>query len=214
MNDPAFGHKVKEFIASNWDESLLTPYYKSRVALNTSSIFIPKLDAADGPKAFGVEREVEPNRYLIWYRVTASPPQDGTYHFVGGADDIIVVRVDGKTVFDGSLDAMWSERSKETTYPLKTGMGSFGVLSVGVPFHASAGKPMKIDVLIGEWPGGISSYFLLIEKEKHTYEKQSNGAPLLPIFQLNSDPLTPKGLFPPFSPTPEPWEGTVDNLTQ
>jgi hypothetical protein len=213
--DPSNYHKkITQFIKANWDPGFLAQYYKSPKPLNTSSIFIPTMLALNGPKAFGVEKEVQPNMYAIWYKVRAAPTQDGTYHFVGIADDMLVVKVDGKTVLDGCLFPVDDDvRKKETKYATVNYHPSCppdSGLYVGVPFHASAGVPVDIDVLIGEEPGGQSNYFLYIQREGSTYQPQSNGAPLLPIFQLDSNPIRPVGkplTYPPFSSNLEPWGG-------
>lgn len=213
MNAGKYHDVVKAFIADNWSPSILNQYYMSTVALNTASIFIPTIDAEDGPKAFGVDKEVQPNMYLIWYKVTAAPPQEGTYHFVGVADDILEVRVNHRTVLEGSDRPVNDQmRKKQAKYqmtnfdPTWEGDADF---FVGEGFHVSAGEAVDIDVLIGEEPGGRSNYFLFIQRDESTYEKQSNGSPLLPIFQVDNKPIKPVGKpqsWPPFSATPEPWE--------
>jgi len=213
--DPGgYEHKIMEFINSDWNESVLRDFYKSPKPLSTSAIFIPVINAADGPAAFGVENEVKPNEYCVLYKVTASPPQDGTYHFVGTADDILFVRVNHKTVLDGTdygIDKplRGTEQSFEMTNfnPTFPNNGNFWI---GTPFHVSAGETIDIEVLIGEQPGGRSDYFLYImrDEDKDTYQKQSNGSPLLPIFQLDSKPIQPKGepgSWPPFALPPQPW---------
>ncbi|MEI9999198.1 MAG: hypothetical protein WDO13_08490 [Verrucomicrobiota bacterium] len=214
MDPGGYHNTIRQFIADNWNPSVLRPYYKAEKALHATSIFIPIIDAADGPKAFGVQDEVQPRLYCVWYKVTASPAQDGTYHFVGTADDIMLVRVNHRTVLDGSDGTVSDEvRAKQTRFNMTDFDPTFGPNGdfwVGTPFHVSAHEPVDIEVLIGEEPGGKSDYFLYIQRDEDTYEKQSNGAPLLPIFQLDPNPIQPKGeprSFPPFAKTPEPWEG-------
>jgi hypothetical protein len=212
--DPGGYHnKLRDFIAAGWDSDVLRPFYKCPKALSTSSIFVPVIDAADGPKAFGVADQVQPNMYCVWYKVTASPPQDGTYHFVGVGDDILAVRVNGRTVLDGTLYGINDEvRQKQTSFEMTDFNPTCEPDShfwVGLPFHASATDQADIDILIGEEPGGRSAYFLYIMRDESTYQKQSNGSPLLPVFQLDSKPIQPNSVpqsFPPFSPTPEPWQ--------
>jgi hypothetical protein len=207
-----YHNKLTQFVKANWNPSFLAQYYKSPTALNTSSIFIPTLSAMDGPKVFGVADKVQPNMYVIWYKTKAAPTQDGTYHFVGVADDILVVRVDGRTVLDGCLYPVDAGlRANETTYPLLNFRASCppdNKLYVGAPFHVSAGQAVDIDVLIGEEPGGYSNYFLYMQRDESTYQPQSNGAPLLPVFQLDSNPIHPQGkpsTYPAFSKDLEPW---------
>jgi hypothetical protein len=216
MDPGGYHNKIAQFIASDWDPSVLHPYYKSNKALHTSSIFIPIIDANDGPKAFGVENEVQPRMYCVWYKVTAAPTEDGTYHFVGTGDDVLLVRVNHKTVLDGSDRAINNAvRSKQTSFNMTNFDPTFGPNGdfwIGLPFHVSAHEPVDIEILIGEEPGGKSDYFLYMQREESTYEKQSNGSPLLPVFQLDSNPIKPNGAprsYPPIAATPVPWEASA-----
>ena len=214
MTPKKYHEALAQFVAADWDPHLLETYYKSKKPLNTPAIFVPTIHATEGPKAFGVENEVAPDMYVIWYKVTASAPEDGTYHFAGMADDILLVRVDGQTVLDGSLKPVQPELHKEETrVPVvgykPTNIVQLGGLFVGRPMHLSAGIPIEIDVMIGEEPGGYSNYFLYVERDDATYDKQANGSPLWPIFQLDSTEIHPKGeksLYPPFSDKMAPWK--------
>jgi hypothetical protein len=214
MDPGGYHNKIREFVASNWDPGVLRPYYKVTNPLNTSSIFIPIINAEDGPKAFGVEKEVQPNMYCVWYKVSAAPPQDGTYHFVGVGDDILVVRVNGRTVLDGTLNGVTDELRNKQSSMMMTNFNPTcepdSHFWIGTPFHASAGESVDIDVLIGEEPGGKSAYFLYImrDEDADSYQKQSNGSPLLPVFQLDSKPIKPESepmSWPPFAAPPQPW---------
>ncbi len=212
--DPGKYHIIiKQFVDGRWDPSLLRNYYKFPKALNTSCIFIPTIHAEDGPKAFGAQNDVQPNMYVVWYKVTASPTQSGTYHFVGQADDILLVRVNGKTVLDACDRPVEDDlRAKQTTFDQTNFNPTWegdAKAWVGLPFQASAGDPVDIEVIIGEEPGGKSNYFLYIQREESTYQKQSNGSPLLPIFQLDTQCVHPAGepmSYPPFSSCIEAWQ--------
>jgi hypothetical protein len=219
IDSGGYEKKILEFIRSDWDESVLRDFYKSPKALSTSSIFVPVINAEDGPKAFGVENEVKPNLYCVLYKVTATPPQEGTYHFVGTADDIMFVRVNHKTVLDGTDYGIDHElRDKEQSFQMTNFNPTFpnnANFWIGTPFHVDAGESIDIEVLIGEQPGGKSDYFLYIMRDESTYEKQSNGSPLLPIFQLDAKPIKPVSepmSWPPFAATPEPWAPTTGGL--
>lgn len=219
MDPGLYEQKILQFINSDWDEGVFRDFYKSPKELSTSSIFVPVIHAEDGPKAFGVENEVKPNMYCVLYKVTASPPEDGTYHFVGTADDIMFVRVNGKTVLDGTDYGIDHElRDKEKSIQMTDFHGTFPnneQFWIGLPFHASAHESVDIEVLIGEEPGGKSDYFLFIQREESTYPSQPNGSPLLPIFQLDDKPIHPNaapGSFPPSAPTPYPWSASSDGM--
>jgi hypothetical protein len=216
--DPGLYHqKIRDFVANDWDPSLLHSYYQCATPLHASSIFIPVINADDGPKAFGVEKEVKPNMYCVLYKVTAAPSQDGTYHFIGTGDDILLVRVNHRTMLDACDRPATDElRQKEATVTMTNFNPTWpdnGIFKIGPAFHVSANEAVDIEVLIGEEPGGRSDYFLFIEREESTYDKQSNGTPLWPIFQLDPKPIHPVSeaqSFPPFSATPEPWEAVTN----
>ncbi len=219
MDSGKYEHTILDFINSDWDESVLKDFYKSSKPLSTASIFVPVINAEDGPKAFGVENEVKPNLYVVLYKVTATPPQPGTYHFVGTADDILFVRVNHKTVLDGTDYGIDRElRDKEKSFQMTNFNPTFpnnANFWVGLPFQVSAGESVDIEILIGEEPGGKSDYFVFYQRDDETYEKQSNGSPLLPIFQLDSKPVKPNSepmSFPPSATTPEPWTPTTGGM--
>jgi len=214
IDSGGYEHKILDFINADWDESVLRDYYKSPKPLSTSSIFVPVINAEDGPKAFGVENEVKPNLYCVLYKVTASPPQEGTYHFVGTADDILFVRVNHQTVLDGTDYGIDKElRAKEKSFQMTNFNPTFpnnADFWIGTPFHVSAGETVDIEILIGEQPGGKSDYFVYImrDEDADAYQKQSNGSPLLPVFQLDSNPIKPVSepmSWPPFAAPPQPW---------
>ena len=218
MTSPGYHHTIEDFVARDWDPSVLERYYKARKQLHTSAIFVPTLQSVIGPEAFGVESEVQPNMYAMWYKVTATPTEDGTYRFVGLADDILVVRANGHTVLDGSLTAVKSDLyGSEKRYPILPGFRTTyhtenAGLYVGDPIQVKAGDPVSIDVLIGEEPGGQSLYFLFIQRMETTYPIQSNGSPLLPVFQLDANKIHPESgsaTYPPFLEDPAPWKAVT-----
>jgi hypothetical protein len=211
---PSGYHKIlTDFVAADWNESVLNSYYKSPKPLNTVYIFIPTIHASDGPAAFGVQNEVQPKMYAIWYKATVVAQQAGTFHFCGMADDILVVRVNGQTVLDGSLTAvdkdLWNSEARipVTDYKVTNSTEHRGLFK-GKPFQVNVGDQVQLDVLIGEEPGGWSNYFLYIQREESSYKTMSNGSPLLPIFHLDSNPIQPHGdaeTFPPFQPDSDPF---------
>jgi hypothetical protein len=60
------------------------------------------MEATEGPKAFDVAKDVQPRMWVVHYKGIVTPPESGTYHFVGGGDDTLFVKFDGKNVLDGS----------------------------------------------------------------------------------------------------------------
>ena len=92
-----------------------------------------------------------------------------------------------------------------------------GGLAVGAEFEAVAGRSYPIEILISEIPGGLFCASLLIEEIGATYKKDSTGAPILPLFRLDSSLPAPTKAdnAPPFDPEGPVWKrlgerGSVD----
>ena len=148
------------------------------------------LDASEGPRQFGVEKEMAPSGFFIHYSGMIANKR--TFRFVGQGDDLLLVIVDGKIVLEASwVDGSWKSSPMPTiwhspvdkTYPTFTGQ------SMRFGDWVQPGKH-KLDILFGERPGGKISAILLVEEEGKTYPALPGGRPLLPIFttqKLNKD---------------------------
>ena len=86
------------------DSSLVSRYFKGPNPLYTSQIFIPEISSDEGPAAFGLAGRVHPSRWIVHYKGNVIAPDSGSFHFVGVADDVLVVRFNGNIVLDCSLD--------------------------------------------------------------------------------------------------------------
>ncbi len=85
---------------------------------------------------------------------------------------------------------------------------ALGGLAVGPEFQVKAGSTYPIEILISEIPGGIFSTSLLIQEEGVTYQKDSGGLPILPLFRLDHSLPDPemKGEAPPYDPNGPVWK--------
>jgi hypothetical protein len=92
---------IHDFVRHGWNErALANSYYQAPQKLYQTKIFMPTMDANEAPKAFNCEKEVVGTRWVVVYRGVVRPPKSGRYRFVGIGDDILVVRFNGKNVFD------------------------------------------------------------------------------------------------------------------
>jgi len=91
---------IYEFVNHGWRESMLNDYYQASQKLYQTKIYIPIMAADGAPAAFNCEKEVQPSRWIVVYRGFVSPPRTGKYRFIGAGDDVLVVRFNGKHVFD------------------------------------------------------------------------------------------------------------------
>ena len=180
-----FQSLLGRFVRDGWKEELLNEFYRATRPLYTTQIVVPLMNADLAPRAFGVEELVQPRNWVIHYRGQVRPPHAGTYRFVGLADDIVAVAVNGKTVLiaehEGSKlkDHGWrvAERDQARTRS--------GPAIAGDWFEVGNGEIIDLDIIIGERPGGQFGAVLMIEEQGTAYEKNDEGKNILPAFQLS-----------------------------
>lgn len=184
MDRKVFEKSVAQFVDSGYDEGLINKYYRVPRALYTTQLQIPTIDADSAPKAFGVEKTVQPEKWMVHYKGQIAAPEDGTYRFLGDADDFVVVAINGKTVLVAEMPGT----------PM--GVKWFAKDAAPKPFQAAgdwisfrAGEPVDIDIVTGESPGGQFRCMLSIQKK--------GGQPV--PFQLSVSKETPAGT--------RPWRG-------
>ncbi|MGH8046225.1 MAG: hypothetical protein ACREKL_03180 [Chthoniobacterales bacterium] len=185
MDKDTFEHSVAQFVDSGWDEGLINKYYRVPRALYTTQLQIPTISADVAPRAFGVEKTVAPQKWLVHYKGQVAAPEDGTYRFCGNSDDFVVVAVNGKTCLVAEMPGTpmgvkWF--AKEPPPP-----GDFQAAGDWINFRA--GEPVDLDIVTGESPGGQYRCRLSIQKK---------GGPAVP-FQLTVSKETPAGV--------RPWRG-------
>jgi hypothetical protein len=162
-------------------------FFNAPQKLYATHFYIPMMNADEAPRAYGVENLVEPSNWIAVYQGKFRSIAGGTFRFVGTADDILIVGVDGDTVlsagFTESNPGKW-EPNEEPAHrgpPVSEYLPS---LTVGDWFELSPGEPHELTVLIGEIPGGEFASYLFIEEQGADYEHTGDGRPILPVFKL------------------------------
>jgi SAM domain (Sterile alpha motif) len=198
---------VREFVKENFRESLLHRFFKAPNALSAVQFMIPHMEADEAPKAYDVQGKVKPAQWLALYKGKVAPPKDGTFHFVGSADDVLLVRFGGKLV----LDASWEDSSglkPEGVYKDHYGNFPRGGFIKGEAIRAQADQWYDLEVVIGERPGGFFFACLLMEEKGAQYPRDGHGDPVLPLFRL-ADAKLPKPKkdqkYPPFAEGGPVW---------
>ena len=186
---------MKSFSASNMPSSTLGGLPKSPKQLFTTQILIPQIVALEAPKAFGVDQQKKPVRFLIRYRGKVSPPRNGRWRFVGRGDDILVVRLSGKVVMESAapwekIDVPgltgWTPRKFYTYSRLKYVVGDWTQLNANTAYD--------LEIYMSEEPReGDTTAVLLVEEEGATYEKTGGDNPVLPPWTLAPDPAVAEG---------------------
>jgi hypothetical protein len=175
--DVKYAEQIGNFIREGWDEGILNNFFRVTKPLYTTQIFIPSMGADYAPKAFGAEKEVRPSAWVI---------HAGTYRFVGMADDILMVAVNGKTVLVATHPGSKLENDGWQKDPPRQGPDTPpGNAINGDWIKLGEGEVVDLDVMIGERPGGSFGAWLMVEQEGVFYPP----GPVLPIFQVAPHPL-------------------------
>ena len=186
MDRHIFEKAVAQFINGGWDEGMLNEYYRVPRALYATELLIPTIDADTAPRAFGVEKTVEPRTWMVHYKGQAAAPSDGAYRFLGDADDFVAVAVNGETVLVSTtagthLQVKWFAREADVQFHGKHG----GKYVAGDWINLRAGQPVDLDIITGESPGGQFRCMLAVQK------KGVNNGDEMPPFQLSVNGNTP-----------------------
>ncbi|MBA3960409.1 MAG: hypothetical protein H0X40_00710 [Chthoniobacterales bacterium] len=210
MNGNKYADLLTDFVRKGWNEGALGNFYRAPQPLYAGQIMIPQIEADEGPKAFGVEKAVQPRLWVVLYKARVSPPESGTYHFVGAGDDVMFVRFDKKNVLERGYTLRPRLAKTDAEYPYSFS-GVPGGFAKGEGVAADAGTYYDMSVLIGEQPGGKFFADLLVEKEGATYEKDSRGNPILPRFRVSNigPPTGDKDKLPPFMPNGPVWRAEM-----
>lgn len=207
--------EVSDFIKGGWTSSSLSQFYQAPTALYATQIFVPVMSADEAPKAYGVEKEVQPRAWIAHYRGRVSPPANGVYRFVGAGDDLMAVRLDGRLVLDcggAKGSAFKTDRtgnakpSYNYSYQQNVWVDKMrGGFTVGNRMELRAGQFYDIDIVFSEGPGGLFCAMLLFEQEGVEYKKDGKGNPILPIFRIADNKTEPARSAPQFDPDGPVW---------
>ena len=213
-----FAHKyaemINEFVDGGWNESKFSRIYKGPTKLYTPQIFFPIIDTAEGPHEFGNKiANNEGGRWVAVYRGTVSPPESGTYYFVGAGDDDMIVNFNGQNILHNC------EHIKSSV----TGTGEYHAKGMRNKFERSkpvivtAGQFYEIKILIGDDTPAKMMAMLLVEKEGVNYGSDEDF-PIIPVFSLaggdGSPAVVPGHYEDPGSPTHlenAHWRGKASN---
>jgi len=185
MDPEMFKDRVAKFIRGGWKESDLARYYRSPKTLYTTAFMVPTTLSSLAPDAFG-EPDTVGYAWMVHYKGKIVHKTGGKFRFWGQGDDVLLVRVNGKMVLNGSIQDqgimfIYSNWQNNTPYSQRYYMG-FRTSEVGDWFVLEPGVPLDMEVVIGEVPGGEFAAMLVVEEDGVEYERGRQGNPILPIF--------------------------------
>lgn len=195
-SDTDFYRAARELLAGQRvNEGALRKYFVVPKKLGATQVFIPTCDASEAPKVFGVADKVKPNYWLIRYQGRFAAPVSGQYRFVGKADDLLWVAVEGRTVLEAHWDVdnfltNWRPKDHVREHSVYDFMGgntegdrARAFLTYGDWMSLEAGKPKDLEILLGEYGGGRFFAILMIQSRGQEEEfGKSKERPLIPLF--------------------------------
>lgn len=184
MDPDQFLLLLRKFCTQGWRESLLARYYRAPDRLYATSFMVPPISSPMAPDVFG-QPEMESYWFFVKYKGKLVYPEDIRFRFWGIGDAYIVVNVDGKNVLVNGVEGrllvldFWQSTDADND---KYFLGD-KTMKIGDWIELKAGEPLDMQVLYGEWAGGVMSGMLLVEVDGVEYPQTRQGGPLLPAFK-------------------------------
>lgn len=188
-----FAERFKGCINGNFTDQACAHVRKLQKRVAMSTLFIKPQDAKNGPAAFGVEDIVEPRGWAVYYVGDIVPTEKARYRFWGYYDDYLLIRINGKVVYEyiwpftsvnhAGLCTGWKPEQDAAKLVGKYGTSQAGACAAPSDWwEAKPGQKIKLEIVIAEKDGGMTGGILCIEKEGEEYAKNKKGEPIFPIF--------------------------------
>lgn len=176
---------INHAASRRFSPSALKDYYKAKQEVSFTYLLVPNMAAQEGPKCFNVEKEVEPRGWFVHYSGMVTPPKAGTYRFVGFFDDLLIVYINNRPVLDGSWVPMAGVGEGKYDDEIRQEFKGPPVAGNRTAYFGKWVKmkePFKLDIVVGETPGGRVGGLLMVQDKDGKYEERADGTPILPVF--------------------------------
>jgi len=191
VDEPGYEKTIRRFVDSDWNPYVFAPYFRGPQKLYTTQIFIPTIFSEFGPSHFGIPigPDFDPYLWCVHYKGKIMRKEGGRFRFWGFGDDVLLVRVNGTVVFNGSWESFrsdicdWKRHKEDYQYFM-----GHAEMAVGDWFELEPGVPIEMEVLIGEVPGGHFCAYLVVEDETEDYVENRDGMPIFPVFKTAEIP--------------------------
>jgi hypothetical protein len=187
MGEDEFRVLLRKYVMQGWDDSIFARYYRFPRQLYATHFVIPPIPSPLAPDQFGAP-DMECYYMFAVYKGKLVFHEDIKFRFWGIGDAFLFVNVDGKEV----LVSGWADHRNEyfnwwqsSAPDDNTVMLCNMPMSVGDWIELKANEPVDMNVLFGEWKGGVMAAILLVEVEGVDYPKSHWNAPLLPAFKTD-----------------------------
>ena len=181
---------VRSLVAADFGPAAMSRFFVPNKRVALTHLWVPPQSAENGPKAFGVEKYMDPSGFAVYYVGSLKSNEDRKFRLWGYFDDMLLVRIDGRVV----LEYEWNARSDRKcpvagwTPPDRASLGkvkcpqAHGVMNPGEWVTMKAGDTVKVEMLVGERPGGLLGGLVLVEEAGVKYPVNPDGSMILPIF--------------------------------
>ena len=213
-NKEDFVSRILKIQDGGFRESTIRKFFQAPDALYLTQLAIPSSNADLAPKFFNVADKVQPSGWLIVYDGKIASARDITFRFVGTGDDYISVfsnrrakLINGWPDMRADVSERWESSEAINTNAPSPLPGSHLVKGDWITLRK--GEPMDLSVAVGERPGGLVGFVLLIEEKAAAYRTAKNGAQVLPLF--TTQPISNEARERISGDFPE-WEFEWDNV--
>ncbi len=182
-----YAERIDRIQKAGFSDSSLNRFFQAPQELSLTQLAIPITSANEGPAHFNAEKDIEPRGWMAHYQGRIVSPRNITFRFAGRGDDYLAVYVNGRP----RLHASWPSLQEAVSGRWEPARGTVdqyasGLRSVPLIFGdwitLKAGEEVKLDIGLGERPGGDVGFILLVEERGVTYKTAPDGRPILPLF--------------------------------
>ena len=167
-------------------DSVLEDFFRAPLELTLTHLAVPFTGAAAGPEYFGAQDLMQPSGWLAHYSGDLVVPESGRYRFVGMGDDYLSVFIDGRLRLVACWPDIQPRMAGRWDAARESGMWASPMggqkLVVGDWISLKEGQVVRMDLGIGERPGGMVGFVLMVEREGAEYGRDADGRPVLPLF--------------------------------
>ena len=172
-NKERYGSEIIKRFSNSFNRSHLdAKYMKSDTLLYGAYFVIPNTSAAAAPRAFKAEGTMKPNLLCAVYSGSYRPQKNGRFRLAGRGDDVLLVRINGRMVLDGSwyknTYSRWKQSQAGERHDKDNPQKYFGInkpMLTGSWFDLRQDAETQVEILISEVPGGRFGAYILIEEE-------------------------------------------------
>ena len=148
-----------------YSRKALKDYFVSPNSLNFNYLVIDAQNADIGPACFGAEKDIKPMAWVVVYEGVLDMTPAKPIRFSGRFDDILLVYVNDKIVFDGSHLAGYTDLFEEMEIhphaPAMRGVPSGTLMSQ----YISLKEGDRMRIVVSEIPGGHLGGGLFVEEQ-------------------------------------------------